>query len=205
MPPPRVKSMEGGHHIKVIVVGEPGVGKTSLVRRASSDMYTENYKATIGVDFAIVNLDLNDVLFRLQLWDIGGQERFGNMTRIYFRDAKAAIVVCSAVNTATCKKVGVWMEDIRNSLGHDIPMYVIANKEDLMFSPSAREAMNIEMVKFQKEFKFVKWSYASAKQSRDGIMDAIRFLATAVDVSSDYHCEEPLKLEEPKRENKKCC
>jgi small GTP-binding protein len=69
--------------LKVIVVGELGVGKTSLIERYVSNSFTENYKATIGVNFASKVIQISDnKVVNLNLWDIGGQERFKYLSHV---------------------------------------------------------------------------------------------------------------------------
>ena len=79
---------------KTLVIGDIGVGKTSLIKRYVHHVFGSTYKPTIGVDFAlkVINWD-SETIIRLQLWDIAGQERFGTMTRVYYRDAVAAFIV----------------------------------------------------------------------------------------------------------------
>ncbi|KFM64996.1 Ras-related protein Rab-32B, partial [Stegodyphus mimosarum] len=71
---------------KFLVVGDYGVGKTAIIRRYTEGTFTQNYKITIGVDFAIKSLQWDEnTLVTLQLWDIAGHERFGYMTGTYYR------------------------------------------------------------------------------------------------------------------------
>lgn len=70
------------HLYKILVIGELGTGKTSFIKRYVHQFFSSNYRATIGVDFALKVIPWDEnTLVRLQLWDIAGQERFGNMTR----------------------------------------------------------------------------------------------------------------------------
>ncbi|GBN24346.1 Ras-related protein Rab-32B [Araneus ventricosus] len=79
---------------KLLVVGDYGVGKTAIIRRYTEGTFTQNYKITIGVDFAIKSLQWDEnTMVTLQLWDIAGHERFGYMTATYYRHSQAAIIV----------------------------------------------------------------------------------------------------------------
>ncbi len=82
------------HLFKILVIGDLGVGKTSLIKRYVHNFFSTHYKATIGVDFALKILDLPDnTIVRLQLWDIAGQERFGQMTRVYFKGMTPLLIL----------------------------------------------------------------------------------------------------------------
>ena len=68
---------------KILVIGDLGTGKTSIIKRYVHNIFSMNYKSTIGVDFALKVIQWSlDTVIRLQLWDIAGQERFGSMTRV---------------------------------------------------------------------------------------------------------------------------
>lgn len=89
--------------MKILVVGDVNTGKTSICKKIVFDAFSTNYKATIGVDFYSKKLrwDANTTV-RLQLWDIAGNERFGTMTKVYYREAVGAIVVYDVTKVQGC-------------------------------------------------------------------------------------------------------
>uniref|UniRef100_A0A673GXL9 RAB38, member RAS oncogene family n=1 Tax=Sinocyclocheilus rhinocerous TaxID=307959 RepID=A0A673GXL9_9TELE len=100
------------HLYKILVIGDLGVGKTSIIKRYVHQNFSPNYRATIGVDFALKVLNLAQETVRLQLWDIAGQERFGNMTRVYYREAMGAFIVFDVTRPSTFEAVTRWKEDL---------------------------------------------------------------------------------------------
>ena len=122
---------------KVLVVGEIATGKTSLIKRYVHNIFSDHYKSTIGVDFALKKIkDLRpNSLIRLQLWDIAGQERFGNMTRVYYKEAHGAFIVFDVTRDETFDLAQRWKKDIDNKVtlpnGDPIPVVLLANKCDM--------------------------------------------------------------------------
>ncbi|XP_038564980.1 ras-related protein Rab-38 [Micropterus salmoides] len=154
------------HLYKVLVIGDLGVGKTSIIRRYVHQSYSTNYRATIGVDFALKVLNWDSETIRLQLWDIAGQERFGNMTRVYYREAMGAFIVFDVTRPTTFEAVIKWKEDLDSKLmladGQSIATVLLANKCD-----QGREFNNnsIKMDQFCKDHGFVGWFETSAKDN----------------------------------------
>jgi Ras-related protein Rab-32 len=94
---------------KVLVVGEVNTGKTSLVNRAVSNTFNPTYKATIACEFGTKTVDVGNMCVTLQLWDIAGQDRMASgMTRVYCRDAVAALIVCDVSDRATIQRAADW-------------------------------------------------------------------------------------------------
>jgi len=161
---------------KVLVVGDMGTGKTAIIRRYVNHTYSEGYKATIGVDFALkeINWDTK-TLIRLQLWDIAGQERYGNMTRVYYKEAIGAFIVFDITNSGTFEAVKKWKDDMdaKVTLQEDkpIPVVLLANKCDLVKAPCSKEVMDA----YCKEHGFVGWFATSAKENIniDGAVDCL--------------------------------
>ena len=135
---------------KILVIGDLGAGKTSIIKRYVHRFFTQHYRATIGVDFAlkVLNWDEN-TLIRLQLWDIAGkilptcsekkneiyisgQERYGNMTRVYYKEAVGAFIVFDVTRVNTFESVAKWKSDLDSKVqlsdGSPIPCVLLANK-----------------------------------------------------------------------------
>ncbi|XP_051954906.1 ras-related protein Rab-32-like [Xyrauchen texanus] len=162
---------------KVLVIGELDVGKTSIIKRYVHQLFSQHYRATIGVDFAlkVMNWD-SKTLVRLQLWDIAGQERFGNMTRVYYKEAVGAFVVFDITRGSTFEAVSKWKHDLDSKLklanGNPIPSVLLANKCDQKKDGSNNSSL---MDNFCKEAGFLGWFETSAKENIN-IDDAARFL-----------------------------
>eukprot|EP00730_Choanoeca_flexa_P015708 TRINITY_DN7274_c0_g1_i2.p1 TRINITY_DN7274_c0_g1~~TRINITY_DN7274_c0_g1_i2.p1 ORF type:complete len:211 (+),score=71.51 TRINITY_DN7274_c0_g1_i2:94-726(+) len=170
------------HLFKVLVVGDIGTGKTSIIKRYVHSMFSSHYKATIGVDFAlkVINLD-EDTVVRLQLWDIAGQERFGNMTRVYYKEAVGAFIVFDVTRVSTFEAVQKWKADIDNKVflpdGSKIPVVLLANKCDLAKEGLVKNAQAMD--KYCEEKGFAAWYETSAKDNLN-IDDAAQSLVRKV-------------------------
>ena len=186
-----MKNQEREVIYKVLVVGDPSVGKSSLIKRYVHNTFSPNYRSTIGVDFALKIIKWDDKTnVRLQLWDIAGQERFGNMTRVYYKEAVAAIVVYDVTRISTFDGIKRWKTDIDSKITlpyseQSIPAILIANKCDLIedyvaHAPKCALAQtDEEMDKFCRDNGFISWVYTSAKDNT-GINDAINQIVASI-------------------------
>ncbi|CAG9759423.1 unnamed protein product [Ceutorhynchus assimilis] len=156
------------HLYKILVIGDLGTGKTSIIKRYVHRFFTQHYRATIGVDFAlkVLNWDEN-TLIRLQLWDIAGQERYGNMTRVYYKEAVGAFIVFDVTRRNTFESVINWKTDLDSKVqlpdGTQIPCVLLANKcdqqkEGLVTNPT-------KMDEFCRENGFASWFETSARDN----------------------------------------
>ncbi|KAM4750825.1 ras-related protein Rab-33B-like [Anableps anableps] len=118
---------------KVLVIGDSGVGKTCLTHRLCAGDFPRRTEATIGVDFRDRALDIDGEKIKLQLWDTAGQERFRkSMVQHYYRNVHAVLFVYDVTCPASFNGLTAWVEECRqNSLGHEIPRFLIGNKSDL--------------------------------------------------------------------------
>ncbi|XP_037910114.1 ras-related protein Rab-38 isoform X2 [Hermetia illucens] len=169
MQPIMTTSTEKREHLyKILVIGELGAGKTSFIKRYVHQFFSANYRATIGVDFAlkVLHWDPNTIV-RLQLWDIAGQERFGNMTRVYYKEAVGAFIVFDVTRSGTFDAVSKWKEDLDAKVqlpgGGPIPCILLANKCD---QEKQGIVTNIEkMDEYVKVNGFSGWFETSAKEN----------------------------------------
>eukprot|EP00096_Caligus_rogercresseyi_P014796 TRINITY_DN7286_c0_g1_i1.p1 TRINITY_DN7286_c0_g1~~TRINITY_DN7286_c0_g1_i1.p1 ORF type:complete len:296 (-),score=44.27 TRINITY_DN7286_c0_g1_i1:464-1351(-) len=117
--------------IKVVIVGNGAVGKSSMIQRYCKGVYTQNYKKTIGVDFLEKQLRINGENVRLMLWDTAGQEEFDAITKSYYRGAQACLIVFSTTDKTSLSTVKKWKKKVEEECGH-IPTVLVQNKIDLL-------------------------------------------------------------------------
>ncbi|XP_031784155.1 ras-related protein Rab-32 isoform X1 [Nasonia vitripennis] len=166
------------HLYKILVIGELGAGKTSIIKRYVHQFFSQHYRATIGVDFALKVLNWDPAtIIRLQLWDIAGQERFGNMTRVYYKEAVGAFIVFDVTRSATFDAVVKWKQDLDSKVqlsdGSPIPCVLLANKCDQQKEGIVN--LPIKMDDYCKEKNFAAWFETSAKENIN-IEEAAKFL-----------------------------
>ncbi|KAL0088598.1 P-loop containing nucleoside triphosphate hydrolase protein [Phycomyces blakesleeanus] len=124
--------------LKVVLIGDGGVGKTSLRNQFIHKRFTNAYKATIGADFITKEVQKDDnTKVMLQLWDTAGQERFQSLGVAYYRGADACILVYDVNNYSSFQHLGRWREDFlkQSSLPEDeakhFPFLMVGNKIDI--------------------------------------------------------------------------
>ncbi|XP_028330572.1 ras-related protein Rab-38 [Gouania willdenowi] len=154
--------------LKVLVIGDLGVGKTSIIKRYVHQVFSQHYRATIGVDFALKVLSWDQqTVVRLQLWDIAGQERYGNMTRVYYREAVGALVVFDMTRLSTFQAVLKWKGDLDSKValgnGRPVPAVLLANKCDQRSLGLCPKVPKLES--FSQQYGFVGWYETSAKDN----------------------------------------
>jgi Ras-related protein Rab-23 len=145
--------------MKVIVVGNGRVGKTSLVRQFATGKYDENYKQTIGVSFTEKKMFVKEIEQNItfMLWDTAGQEEFAEMTKQYYRGAKACVLAFSTTDRASFEAIEKWNEKVLHECEEGICRVLIQNKIDL-FSERVIEDSEAESLAERLQVKFFKAS-----------------------------------------------
>ncbi|TKJ21801.1 MAG: hypothetical protein CEE43_08915 [Promethearchaeota archaeon Loki_b32] len=120
-------------NFKVIIIGPPAVGKTSLLNRFIHNDFKLSYKMTVGVDFLTKALEYEPSKFvKLHIWDIGGQEKFKFLHRSFYEGAFGAFIVFDLLRHQTFSSMKTWLSEMRSIVIDDIPKVIIGNKSDLI-------------------------------------------------------------------------
>jgi small GTP-binding protein len=114
---------------KLLIVGESGVGKTCMLLRFADNLFEEDFLSTIGVDFKVKEIVVNEKRVKLQIWDSAGQERFRNITSSYYRNCSGIIIVYDVTRRDSFEKVTDWIAEVRRFVP-SVPLIVVGNKCD---------------------------------------------------------------------------
>ncbi|TDH64788.1 hypothetical protein CCR75_000249 [Bremia lactucae] len=120
--------------LKLIILGDSGVGKTSLMNQYVTQKFSNQYKATIGADFLTKEIMLDDKLVTMQIWDTAGQERFQSLGVAFYRGADACVLVYDITNPKSFEKLDSWRDEFLAQAGprdpDAFPFIVLGNKVD---------------------------------------------------------------------------
>ena len=116
---------------KYIIIGDPSVGKSNLLMKFANNKFTEDYEATIGVEFGVKNLQIDNKIYRIQIWDTAGQENFRSITRAYYKNCVCAMVVYDITKRTSFNNVQNWLQDVITQSPKTVLIILIGNKIDL--------------------------------------------------------------------------
>ena len=142
---------------RICLLGDSSVGKTSLLTRYSEGKIIEKYNSTIGVDFKVVTLKLNDVISKVHIWDTAGQERFKSIAINYFRNSHGFIFVYDISNRESFENLNNWIELAFSNNQNSIINFLIGNKSDLNDERKVSEDEGKQFA-IQKKFVFMETS-----------------------------------------------
>eukprot|EP00890_Picochlorum_soloecismus_P006480 jgi/Picsp_1/6833/NSC_04170-R1_rab family gtpase len=121
--------------LKVIILGDSGVGKTSLMNQYVNKKFSSQYKATIGADFLTKEVEVDDRVVTMQIWDTAGQERFQSLGVAFYRGADCCVLTYDVNNTKSFENLENWMEEFLAQASPSdpasFPFIVLGNKIDL--------------------------------------------------------------------------
>ena len=116
---------------KIVTLGEPAVGKTSLVTKYVTGRFERDYRRTLGIDISTYDAQLDDKLFKLLIWDLAGQDIFVDLRTRYCQGASGGIVVFDLTRPQTLEAVSNWVRAVRDAVGEETILILLGNKADL--------------------------------------------------------------------------
>ncbi|KAL5277418.1 RAB18 family protein [Megaselia abdita] len=169
--------------LKVLIIGESGVGKSSILLRYTDDDFDHDQNLTIGVDFKTKVVDIDDGKVKLAIWDTAGQERFRTLTPSFYRDAQGAILVYDTSNKNTLVKLESWLNELEiyNTKPNMVKM-VVGNKID----KPEREVSRDDGIRFARKHRTL-FLETSAKTS-EGVKQAFEELVRKI-IETEGLCE----------------
>ena len=158
---------------KITVIGDGGVGKTSLIKKYTEGTFEEDYISTIGAQFSFYDEKINGDECKLYFWDIAGQEEFEFLRSDFYEESKAAIIVYSLEENDRGKEsrnhIDYWCKDLKKSCG-DIPIIIFANKVDLINEDKLDDAY---IQNFIRE-KNIIGVYRTSAKTNQGVTEAFQ-------------------------------
>jgi len=128
------ESATGMLEAKIVLLGDTGVGKTSIALRFTQDIFQPRTNPTIGASFLMKTLDVGEgpqqQKIKLQIWDTAGQDRFRSLAPMYYRGASAAVLVYDTCSAVSFEKIKDWVSELKTNIQDDIVMFVVGNKVD---------------------------------------------------------------------------
>ncbi|KAJ1568900.1 Ras- protein Rab-5C [Nowakowskiella sp. JEL0078] len=158
--------------VKLVLLGEAAVGKSSLVLRFVNNEFQENKEPTIGAAFLTQKCKLEDKIIKFEIWDTAGQERFHSLAPMYYRNAPAAIVAYDITKLATLEKAKSWVKELQRQANPNIVIALVGNKTDL----EAQRQISTEEAQAYATEAGLLFKEASAK-SGDNVMEVFTEIA----------------------------
>ena len=117
---------------KVLLLGNSDVGKSSLILRYVDQTWSDTFVPTIGVDFKVKSLEVENKQIKMQIWDTAGQERFRNVISSYFRGSHGILLIYDITNRDSFKNLENWLTEIEKNASQNVLKILIGNKNDLV-------------------------------------------------------------------------
>ncbi|KAJ6248509.1 ras-related protein rab-5c [Anaeramoeba flamelloides] len=154
--------------IKIVMLGQTGCGKTSIVMRFIENTFSETTSTTIGAAFFLKTVMINNEPINIRLWDTSGQERFKSLVPLYYRHAAAAVLVFDPSDTLSFTKLKYWQNELENNCEKLPAIVIVANKADLNLNEQQKELiLKAKNYARQSQIQFFQTSAKTGKSIQD--------------------------------------
>lgn len=125
-----IQKKQFDYSIKVIVIGNSSVGKTCIVNRYANKKFSPSYITTIGIDFCVKYIKIDEDMCKLLIWDTAGQEKFRSITMSYFKGVQICLIIYDICDYSSFESVKSWIDSVSNVCNKDVQFVIIGNKCD---------------------------------------------------------------------------
>ena len=154
--------------IKVILLGESGVGKSSIIVKYVKDSFIEGILPTIGSTYMQKEIIRDNITYNLYIWDTSGAEKYHSVTKLFIQNANIVILVYSIDDKQSLKNIDYWYNEVNNILGNNFVLSIVGNKCDLFDHEEIDAISEEEGEKIARE-KNAIFKLISAKKDKKGI------------------------------------
>jgi small GTP-binding protein len=178
---------------KAIVIGQSGVGKTTLIKRYVHNMFTADHYTTIGVDFQIKEIEVKGKCVKLQLWDTAGQERFHSIAVSYFRGANAFMLVFALDDLRSYERLPYWMNQVEE---HKVSYSILVGNKCDVENPVVTEEMVQAFLKTYPHMVYIRASAKTGQSVEEAFRNIVEALVSKESIKADKSLVK-LMLQEP--------
>ena len=182
---------------KVLLLGDSGVGKSSILLRYTKNQFTADMRSTIGVEFGIKYLTLDNLQLKVQIWDTAGMERYRSITSAYYKGAKGVIVVYDICRKVSFDNIDKWIDDFKSKADEDAVILIIGNKSDLQ----DKREVNTEEVKLKAEKYKMAFMETSAKNNENVSKAFLQLFKEIIKIYKEKNSDTINDIEESKKKN----
>lgn len=183
--------------IKLLMLGDSGVGKSSLMIRFTNSTFNQHMMGTTGIDMRVKQMIIDNRNVKIQIWDTAGQERFHSISRSYYNGAHGIILTYDVSDRTSFTNIPNWLEDIRTNTGF-VHILLVGNKTDL------KEVVNESEARKLSHSNSIPYILTSAKNDKN-VQDAFLNLIKTILDSGIAKKPEPRSLKDRKQPKKGCC
>jgi len=161
--------------IKILLLGESGVGKTSILLKYTENKFSKSYLPTIGIDYKTKILEINNHNIKIKIWDTAGQEKFRNLTSTYFVNSNGIFIIFDLGDKLSFDRINDWMKQINYYLySIDVPIVLLGNKYD-----NHNREVNEKIIEDLSNFYHFKYFNVSALKNI-GINEAFNYMINEI-------------------------
>ena len=187
--------------LKILIVGDSGVGKTNFILRFLNNEFNQNYMSTAGIDLKSGSIIIKNKKIRIQIWDTAGQEKYKAITKNLFLKVMGALIVYDITNENSFYNLQSWVSMVKEECGKHMQIVIVGNKSDL---DSKRAISKEEVLNYVKEQK-VEYIETSSKTG-ENIIKAITLLSEQILENSESIDDVSFRLDSISlQKRKKCC